>query len=352
MGIRTGRASGPGVAGRVGGPAMVGRAGQLAELESALGLVRDGAPATVLIGGEAGIGKTRLVSEFSRRADGRILTGGCLELGVDGLPFAPFTALLRDLNRHLGPDGIAALLAGIPGATTAGLARLLPELAALPGTPPGPDSDGQSRARLFEQVLTLLEHLADQGLVILTIEDAHWADSASRDLRSFLVRSQQSIDGLLIVVTYRSDELHRTHPLRPLLAEVDRIPWVRRVEVSPLSLRDTSELVASITGAPPTDRVLDVVYRRSGGNPLFAEALACSPDLPESLRDLLIAGVRRLPEESSGSAACSSQPSATVTPAGRGSVRDDGTSAYCIAAYSRGQARRATDRPSCMSTSA
>jgi len=277
---------------------MVGRAGQLAELESALGRVCDGAPTTVLIGGEAGIGKTRLVSEFTRCADARILTGGCLELGTDGLPFAPFTALLRDLNRHLGPDGIAALLPGIPGGTTAGLARLLPELAAPPGTPPGPDGDGQSRARLFEQVLTLLEHLADQSLVILTIEDAHWADSASRDLLSFLIRSQQSIGGLLIVVTYRSDELHRTHPLRPLLAELDRIPWVRRVEVSPLSLRDTSELIASITGAPPADRLLDVVYRRSGGNPLFAETLACSPDLPESLRDLLIAGVRRLPEES------------------------------------------------------
>ncbi len=277
---------------------MVGRAGQLAELESALGRVRDGMPATVLIGGEAGIGKTRLVSEFTRCADARILTGACLELGADGLPFAPFTALLRDLNRHLGPDGIAALLPGIPGATTAGLARLLPELAHPPGTPPGPDGDGLSRARLFEQVLILLEHLADQSLLILTVEDAHWADSASRDLLSFLVRSQQSIDGLLIVVTYRSDELHWTHPLRPLLAELDRVPWVRRVGVSPLSLRDTSELVASITGAPPADRVLDVVYRRSGGNPLFAEALACSPDLPESLRDLLVAAVRRLPEES------------------------------------------------------
>jgi DNA-binding CsgD family transcriptional regulator/tetratricopeptide (TPR) repeat protein len=298
MVMRAGRVSGPGVAGRVGDPVMVGRAGQLAELENALGRVRDGSPMTVLIGGEAGIGKTRLVSEFTRRADARILTGGCLELGADGLPFAPFTALLRDLNRHLGPDGIAGLLPGIPGATTAGLARLLPELAAPPGRAPGTDGDGQSRAGLFEQVLTLLEHLADHSPVILTIEDAHWADSASRDLLSFLIRSQQSMDGLLIVVTYRSDELHRTHPLRSLLAELDRISWVRRVEVSPLSLRDTSDLVASITGAPPTDRVLDVVYHRSGGNPLFAETLASSPDLPESLRDLLIAAVRRLPEES------------------------------------------------------
>lgn len=294
MGMRVGRVSGPSAAGRVGGLAMVGRAAQLAELDSALGRVRDGAPAAVLIGGEPGIGKTRLVSEFTRSADARILTGGCLQLGADSLPFAPFTALLRDLNRDLGPDGIAALLSDVPGATTAGLARLLPELAA----PAGTDGDGQSRARLFEQVLTLLEHLADQSPVILTIEDAHWADSASRDLLSFLIRSQQSIDGLLILVTYRSDELHRAHPLRPLLAELDRIPWVRRVEVSPLSLRDTSELIASITGVPPADRLLDVVYRRSGGNPLFAETLARSPDLPESLRDLLVAAVRRLPEAS------------------------------------------------------
>src|SRR5579859_1861028 len=259
---------------RADSPTMVGRASQLAKLEHALRQTRDGASATLLIGGEAGIGKTRLVTEFTRGADARVLTGGCLELGTDGLPFAPFTALLRDLNRHPGQDGAAALLPGLPGATA------------------------QTRAHLFEQVLTLLEHLAEQSVVIMTIEDAHWADSASRDLLSFLVRSQQSIDRLLILVTYRSDELHRTHPLRPLLAELDRIPWVQRMEVSPLSLRDTSELVASITGTAPADDVLDVVYQRSGGNPLFAETLAGNPDLPESLRDLLIAGLHRLPEES------------------------------------------------------
>jgi DNA-binding CsgD family transcriptional regulator len=276
-------------------PAMMGRAAQLAELEAALTRVREGNPATVLIGGEAGIGKTRLVTEFAATAGVRVLDGGCLELGTDGLPFAPFTAMLRGLVRDIGADGVSALL---PGGASAELARLLPEL----GAEPGAEGATYARARLFEQVLMLLEQLADAGPLILVIEDAHWADAASRDLLSFLIRSQQSIDGLLIVVTYRSDEMHRAHPLRPLLAELDRIGWVRRIELARLSIRDTSDLVAAVIRGMPGDGLVDIVYRRSGGNPLFAETLAAGSDpgstLPESLRDLLIAAVLRLPEDS------------------------------------------------------
>src|SRR5579859_7974197 len=105
---------------RADSPTMVGRASQLAKLEHALRQTRDGASATLLIGGEAGIGKTRLVTEFTRGADARVLTGGCLELGTDGLPFAPFTALLRELMHEMGADALASML---PGRTTRGLAR-------------------------------------------------------------------------------------------------------------------------------------------------------------------------------------------------------------------------------------
>jgi ATP/maltotriose-dependent transcriptional regulator MalT len=265
----------------------------------------------VLIGGEAGVGKSRLISEFAAEQPDtgvRVLTGGCLALGADGLPFAPFTAVLRDLVREVGPEVMGGLLSG-HGIRE--LARLLPEL----GEPVSVGDPGEARARLFEQMLMLLEGLAEPAPVVLVIEDAHWADGSSRDLLSFLVRNQRALDGVLIVVSYRSDELHRNHPLRPLLAELDRIGWVERIELPRLSRREAVELATQITGQAPDTSVSERLYRRTEGNPLFLETLlVCDDagtgpwigagpdygpgDLPDSLRDLLLSGVQRLPEES------------------------------------------------------
>ena len=107
-------------------PVLVGRSGELSALNSALAEAGRGSPSTVIIGGEAGVGKSRLVSEFagrSRGAGARVLAGGCLELGADGLPFAPFTTVLRGLVRDLGATAVAELL---PGGAARELARLLP----------------------------------------------------------------------------------------------------------------------------------------------------------------------------------------------------------------------------------
>jgi DNA-binding CsgD family transcriptional regulator len=270
----------------------------MAALEAAFVSVRQGGPSAVLLGGEAGVGKSRLVSDFSRTAasaGARVLTGGCLELGTDGLPFAPFTAVLRDLVHEMGADAVASML---PGRTTRGLARLLPEL----GEPDTGGDPAEARARLFEEVLRALEHLTRHSPVVLVIEDAHWADRSSRDLLTFLIGNQRSLSGLLIVVTFRSDELHRTHPLRPLLASLDRIAWVERIELPRLTRQDTSELAVRILGREPAEELAEALYHRSEGNPLFVEALLCcdgelSPELPESLRDLLLESVRRLPED-------------------------------------------------------
>ncbi|MGP4021784.1 helix-turn-helix transcriptional regulator [Actinomadura sp. 3N407] len=285
---------------RVMSPVLVGRSAELGELEDALA----GAPGAVLIGGDAGLGKTRLIREFARTVAGaagggraRVLVGGCLELGSDGLPFAPFTTVLRELVRDIGIDGVAGL---VPRGDTGGLARLLPEF----GEPESDAASGEERARLFEVMLTLLERLAERGPVVLVIEDAHWADRSTRDLLAFLIRNL-GVAPVLIVVTYRSDELHRTHPLRPLLAGLERVERVRRTEIAPLSRSDVAALVAELLGdehrqAPPG--LVERIAARSEGNPLFIEALldddgtlAC--EIPESLRDLLLAGVQRLPEE-------------------------------------------------------
>ncbi|WP_279504514.1 helix-turn-helix transcriptional regulator [Actinomadura sp. KC06] len=276
-------------------PVLIGRSAELAELEAALA----GAPGAVLVGGDAGLGKTRLIREFTTAVDGeraRVLAGGCLELGSDGLPFAPFTTVLRGLVRDIGIDGVAGL---VPRGDTGGLARLLPEF----GEPETDAASGEERARLFEVMLTLLERLAERGPVVLVIEDAHWADRSTRDLMAFLIRNLGT-SPVLIVMTYRSDELHRTHPLRPLLAGLERVERVRRMEIAPLSRADVADLVTELLDdrqLPPAGLV-DRIAARSEGNPLFIEALldddgtlAC--ELPESMRDLLLAGVQRLPEE-------------------------------------------------------
>lgn len=276
---------------------LVGRDQDLAALVGALDQVVDGAPATVLVGGEAGIGKTRLVREFTDRvADrARILAGGCVERGADGLPFAPFTAALRGLTAGLGRTRLDDLLpAGGPGE----LPRVLPGL----GKPDRDTDPGSARARLFEGMLGLLGKVAALQPTALLIEDLHWGAGSSRDLLDFLVRNQPP---LLIIVTYRSDELDRTHPLRAMLAELDRVGWVSRRELARLARPEVAALIRGALGEEPRPEFVDLVQRRSEGNPLFVEALLAggtSGDaalgdaaLPESLRDLLLAPVHRLP---------------------------------------------------------
>jgi DNA-binding CsgD family transcriptional regulator len=286
------------MSGRASSPVLVGRDEQMAALEAAFATARQGGPSAVLLGGEAGVGKSRLVSEFSQAAAAAgacVLTGGCLELGTDGLPFAPFTTILRGLVHEMGADAVASML---PSRTTRGLARLLPEL----GEADTSGDPGEARARLFEEVLGTLQYLAAHSPVVLIIEDAHWADRSSRDLLTFLIGNQRAIGGLLIVVTFRSDELHRTHPLRPMLATLDRIAWVERIELPRLTRHDTAELAVRILGREPAAELAEALYHRSEGNPLFVETLLCcdgelSRELPESLRDLLLDAVRRLPED-------------------------------------------------------
>lgn len=283
-------------------PSLIGRAAEKTALSAAMDTVRRGGSAALLVGGEAGVGKTRLITDFFAAEPARLLTGACLEMGADGLPFGPFTAILRDLVREVGADAVLSMLPG-GGRSPTELARLLPELAP-EDLRPGQAAAGtrvaeEARARLFEEFLTLLEHLAADRPVTVVIEDAHWADRSSRDLLAFLIRYQRSLTGVAIVVTFRSDELHRTHPLRPLLAELDRIDWVDRLELPRLTRREVAEMAAAILGGEPSSELTDSVYARAEGNPLFTEALlACGGDgdLPWSLADLLLRSVRGLPE--------------------------------------------------------
>ena len=276
-------------------PVFAGRDGELAALAGTFQEAAGGTPRTVLLGGEAGVGKSRLAGEFAARVRDRalVLAGGCVELSTASLPYAPFGAALRELVRERGTAEVAALL---PGQAAGELAGLLPEF----GAPPSGGDPATARARLFELLLALLEGLAERQPVLLVIEDVHWADPATCDLLSFLVRNLRQA-AVLLVVTFRSDDLHRTHPLRPLLAGLERMDGVTRLELGRLSRGQVGAQLEGILGRPAPPSVLDAVWGRGAGNPLFTEALVnrdgtVSAALPWTLRELLAGAVKDLPE--------------------------------------------------------
>lgn len=241
---------------------------------------RGGEPQAVLVTGLPGMGKTRLLERAGADlAEGgmRVLRGACVELGTEGLPLAPITAVLRRLVDEPGPPELRRLLPGVDG-----LLRLLPEM--------DPDQRGPDpQARLFDLFTALLRGLGGQRPTALLIDDLQWADRSTRDLLEVLVRAPRPAP-VLLVVTCRSD-LDRRHPARPFLARWARLDRVRRTTLEPLSRTETAELVAAADPA-----VTDQVYRRSGGNPLYAQELARAVDgpLPDSLRDLLLVRVQEL----------------------------------------------------------
>jgi DNA-binding CsgD family transcriptional regulator/tetratricopeptide (TPR) repeat protein len=279
--------------GRVQSPTFVGRVEELQTLEAARGRAANGEPAVVLVGGEAGVGKTRLVTELTARcaADGmRVLYGGCVPVGGDGLPYAPIVEALRALPDDLGVDAVRELA----GLSWRELARLLPSL----GEPEAGPAGSAAQARLFELLLGLLARLSRQTPIAMVVEDLHWADQSTRDLLAFLVRNLHR-ERVLVVATYRSDE-PRTVRLGPWLAELDRGGPVQRLELPRLDRAQTVTQLIGILGAAPPADLVDAVFARSEGNPFFTEELlstvqAGSGALPPTLRDLLQGRIEALP---------------------------------------------------------
>ena len=154
---------------------------------------------------------------------------------------------------------------------------------------------------MFEGLLTLFGRLAEQGPVMLIVEDLHWADRSTRDVLDFLARSLGP-ERVLIVATYRSDELHRRHPLRPWLAEMERLPRVTRLELPRLGPDDIRRQVEAITGQAADPGLMATIVRRAAGNPFFTEELLAAgatdaeDQLPGSLRDVLLVRIHGLSE--------------------------------------------------------
>ena len=277
---------------RVTSTRLIGRAAELAELEAALADAADERPSIVFLAGESGVGKSRLLAELERRAvegGALVLSGDCVDLGESELPYVPLIAALRPLARSGDP--------ALTEPVRAAVAPLLPGLA--PAGSRGSDED-RDQARLFEGLLSLLNALGAERPVLLLIEDLHWADRSTRAALAFLARSLVA-ERVLLVCSYRPDELHRRHPLRPLLAEVERNERARRVTLAPLTRDELADQLADILGAPPGADLLERLWTRSGGNPLYCEELlAAGLDgrgaAPDTLRDALMLRVEGLSE--------------------------------------------------------
>jgi DNA-binding CsgD family transcriptional regulator len=292
---------------------LVGRADELARLLAHVDRAVAGRSCAVLLAGDAGVGKTRLLDELAARATARgvrVLTGHCVDLGDVGLPYLPFVDLLRPVAADAQ---LAALAARHPAA--AGL--LAGRAGADPGQPPvesagdpadlgrpllprglqAPADDG--RLQLFEAVAALLGELADAGPLLLVLEDVHWADRSSRDLLRYLL-ARLTDEPVAVVASYRSDDLHRRHPLRPLLAELVRLPGVERMELGPLPDADVGALVrdlAGTAGSAVADRTVEDVVARAEGNAFYAEELVAAglrgEGLPLGLTDVLLTRVEQ-----------------------------------------------------------
>ena len=270
-------------------PTLVGRTRELAELEGVVERSRRGERAVAFLGGDAGIGKTRLVTalaERARAADVEVLLGGCLDLDVGGVPYAPVVEALADLVERLGPEEAQAALG--PEAEHLG-----PALAV-----GGRVDELTGQTATLQAVRRVLAHLARRRPVLLIVEDAHWADRSTRDLIAFLAGAP-SPTPVALIVTYRRDDLHRGHPLRPLLAELARRPHVEHLGLEPLGRADASALLAAVLGAPVDPAMAEAIYRRAEGNPFFLEELAraaagASGEVPSIVSEVMTARVARL----------------------------------------------------------
>lgn len=279
-------------------PHFVGRGAELEVIAVATDRAAAGQLTVVLVGGEAGIGKTRLVEEAvdqcRRRHHLALLVGRCVDLGVEGVPFGPVRDALRGHLRHRPGD-----VAGLLGPEDALLHRLVV------GGPSEPTADGQGaraawKAQLLELLAGSLQRAGGAGPALLFLDDLHWADQATLDLVTYLVRTVRTAP-LAVVATFRSDELHRGHRLRPLLSEWERVRSVTRLELPHFTPSEVADQLRGILGRDPTVGLAERVYDRSNGNAFLVEEIAgIAQDgegttlVPASLRDVLLARADRL----------------------------------------------------------
>ncbi|MEK6719648.1 MAG: AAA family ATPase [Chloroflexota bacterium] len=287
--------------GRVSSPLYVGRLPELERLGEAVAGVHDGAK-LVVVAGDAGIGKTRLVAQFLARFapdEIRILAGGCLALPGGGLPYAPLAEALRRFARDTEPAELGRLL----GAARPELARLVPDLDPTWVVSPDRDARGDraDQARLFELVIGLIGRIGAEAPVVFVIEDVQWADDATRDLLTYLARNLGR-ERATLILTVRSDD-PAVERVEPWLADLVQHTAAERIDLGPLTNVETLELLGGMLGDATDPTLAPSIVRRAAGNPLYVEELAAAsrargdarPHLPATLKQTLGARTRHLP---------------------------------------------------------
>jgi hypothetical protein len=275
---------------------FVGRERELSRLRAALG----GDAQLLVVVGDAGVGKTRLVTEGLRLAGAGGLiaaTGGCLPL-AEKLPLLPVADALAELGRVDQGTVLEAALGMTPPYVRVEVARLLPQLGSAEMVP-GEQAGEWHQERLFTAIAELLEAAAARTGLCLVVEDVHWADTATLDFLTFLVRAAHG-SAVTVVVTCRSDEAPLEPRVASWLAYARANAAVEEIRLGPLSAKETAEQVASLVGGQPPGHLAGDVFARGEGNPFFTEQLVAatladhsagvpgrSPGLPARLGELL-----------------------------------------------------------------
>ena len=259
---------------------LLGREPEIAELDEALALAAEGISQIVLVGGDAGIGKTTLVVDLEHRAPGlgfTVAVGHGLDLEA-GIPFAPVVEAVR------------SLLGGVDDFELRPSARRMLTLL----DPEAPRS--REALHVLDDLTAVVHEAAAAGPVLLVLEDMHWADRSTQGFAATLSRTARG--ALLLVLTFRSDELHRRHPFRRTATEIGRVPGARRVDLAGLDRDSIASIVAAHTDGPPDPAWVESVLARSEGNPLYAEELltATQEAVPGHLSDLLLDRIDALKE--------------------------------------------------------
>jgi DNA-binding SARP family transcriptional activator/tetratricopeptide (TPR) repeat protein len=278
----------------------VGRHAKLRRLRETAELVAGGETRVVLLSGEGGIGKTRLVAELAHRSPGfQVLYGRADEEQL--FPFGPWLDMLRPQLARMPQDELAELIRGAPE-----LARLLPEiherLPDLAGLPPVGEPETRRR-QMFGAVVAVVRRLAAGGPVLMIVDDLHWADRSSMLLTRH-VADEPRLGPVLMVATFRDSELQRGHPLPELLAELERGREPTRVRLDGMDEREVAQLI----GGDPAPATASAIHAETGGNPFFVRQLArhleeldgaplADAGVPQGVRDVIAARVGRLSEQ-------------------------------------------------------
>ena len=249
---------------------LVGRETEMDELLALFDAALSGRGGLILVGGEPGIGKSRLAEALAGQASTRgahVLVGRCWEAG--GAPaYWPWVQVLRSYLRDVDPD----LLRSHVARDGAQLARIVPELAGpLPDPPPAaePTESEGDRFQVFDAVASFLRRAASAKPLAVFLDDLHAADAPSLLLLRFIA-GELATAPILIVGCYRDTEVGPGHPLAEALPELRREGVVTRISLKGLGRDDTARLLERTLGTPAPDELIDRVHEETAGNPLFA----------------------------------------------------------------------------------